>query len=789
MDNENGLSSQEVLRRRSKYGLNEVPEKRTRFVVRLGKRFWGIVPWMLEITAFITYLLGKYSDTIIVIGLIVFNAVLSLFQERRAQKAMTALKQRLRIQSRVKRDGSWIVIDARELVPGDVVRLRAGDIVPADIRLINGNLSVDQSALTGESVTKEVSGGGLVYSGSVIKRGEATGTVVAIGTHTYFGKTVELLKIAKPKLHMEETTVRVANRLALIVIGSLLVAFVYAILTGFKLAVLLPLAAVLLVGAVPVAMPTMFTLNMALGSFDIANKGVLVTTLSAIEDAAAMDVLCVDKTGTLTMNKLFVEEVLPVNGYQKDDVVLYGALASNEANQDPIDAAFLAAAADYHISLASYSKLEFIPFDPQTRLTGALIQGPDGRFHVQKGSISAIFSSCEMSDKDMEALNAEAESFAEKGLRVIAVARGMQEHGFQLVGLAGIADRIRTDSRKMVKQINDLGMSVKMLTGDSLPIARNIAKQIGLDDDKIIRVTSEVKGPNNQTSLPRSLIEDSSGIAEIYPEEKYTIVKTLQDGGHIVGMTGDGLNDAPALKQAEVGIAVVNATEIAKESASAVLTTEGLDGIITMVKTGRTIYQRILSWVLNMITKKIYLVLYIVAMLFLIHYFMLSVFSMVLLVFLGDFGTMTISTDNATYSMKPESFGVSWLFKVGLVLGILTAIEGVAFTMASFSFFGLGYDINRIYTFGFVYLAISMMLNLMIVRERGHFWKSRPSNLLIITAVIEILIAAGISLFGFLGMSPLGYFPFVMILMYVSGTTFLLNDPVKVYLIKKFQLK
>ena len=381
---ERGLDDQEVQRRLATYGYNEIPERREKALLRLGKRFYGIVPWMLELTAILTWLLGNYADTIIIVGLLLFNTAVSMFQERRSRRAMSALKQRLRIQSRVKRNGRWSVLPARELVPGDVVRVRAGDLLPADIEIVEGVLDVDQSVLTGESLTAEKSGGEIAYSGSAVKRGEATGRVDATGSRTYFGRTVELLNLAKPKLHMEEVTVKVARRLAAIVIASLMVAFVYALLTGFQLAALLPLAAVLLVAAVPVAMPTMFTLNMALGSSALAKKGVLVTRLGATEDAAAMDVLCADKTGTITMNKLFVEQELPVNGFGNGDVLLYGALASNEANQDPIDLAFLVAAAEAHVALGAYSQTGFVPFDPQTRMTEATIQGHGESFSVKK---------------------------------------------------------------------------------------------------------------------------------------------------------------------------------------------------------------------------------------------------------------------------------------------------------------------------------------------------------------------------------------------------------------------
>ena len=779
-----GLDAKEVQRRLATYGYNEIPEKKDNPLLRLGKRFNGVVPWMLELTAILTWLLGNYADTAIIAGLLLFNAAVSMFQEGRARRATAALKQELRIQSRVKREGRWSVIPARELVPGDVVRVRAGDLLPADIAIVDGNLDVDQSALTGESVAAEKSSGGMAYSGSAVKRGEATGVVRATGSRTYFGKTVELLQVAKPKVHMEEVTVVVARRLAAIVVASLAVAFAYALLTGFQLASLLPLAAVLLVAAVPVAMPTMFTLNMALGSSALAKRGVLVTRLGASEDAAAMDVLCADKTGTITMNRLFVEQELPADGFGKDDVLLYAALASNEANQDPIDLAFLAAASEARVPLDAYSQTGFTPFDPQTRKTEATIQRQGESFIVRKGSVKAICASCGMTEQDTAALMKEADELSANGLRVIAVAKEERTGRPQLIGVAGVADRIREDSRETVKQILGLGVSVKMLTGDSLPIARNIARQIGLGGEVITMPAA--KTARGQTGPLDGAIEESGGIAEIYPEDKYAIVKALQSGGHVVGMTGDGINDAPALQQAEVGVAVTNATDIAKDSASAVLTSEGLGGIVAMIKTGRTIYQRIFSWMLNMITKKTQIVGYVVVMLFLTHYFIISILSMVLLIFLTDFATMSISTDNVRYSPNPDSLSVSRLFKIGTSLGLLSTVEGVALTMVALSQFGLTGGTGRLYTFGFAYLVLSGLFNLLVVRERGHFWKSRPSNVLIVTTVAEVLVIAAIALSGFLELAPLGFVPLIEILGYVSVVSFLINDPIKVHLMGVF---
>ncbi len=651
---ETGLETSEVKKRLVKYGYNEVPDKKISFWARLGKRFWGIVPWMLEATAVVTLILGKYPQALVIVFLLFFNAGMSLWREGRAKAAMARLKQSLRIQSRVKRDGKWSTIPARELVPGDIVRVRIGDLLPADIKIVDGSLGLDQSVLTGESEIVDKSSAEIAYSGSAIKRGEATGIVDATGTKTYFGRTISLLELAKPKLHMEEVTVKVARQLAIIVLASLLIVFVYAVLTGFDLAVLLPLAGVLLIASVPVAMPTMFTINMALGAAVLTKQGVLVTRLSATEDAATMDVLCADKTGTITMNRLFVEEEIPLNGFNEKDVLLYSALASNEANLDPIDIAFLTATAQAHIPFDAYSQIAFVPFDPKTRMTEATVSKAGEIFFVGKGSFDTICAACNVPEDEAKTMQKLAEELSAKGLRVIAVAKGADRKRLQFVGLAGIADRIREDSREILDQIRGLGVEVKMLTGDSLPIAKNIAQQIGLG--KNVTTMSKMQEDETKATPIDSTIEGSHGIAQIYPEDKFSIVKTLQRIGHVVGMTGDGVNDAPALAQAEVGIAVKNATDIAKDSASAVLTVEGLSGIISMIKTSRKIYQRIYSWALMMVARKIHIAGFIVVMLFLTHSLMLSITGTVLLLFLGDFVSMSISTDNVRSSLKPDTF-------------------------------------------------------------------------------------------------------------------------------------
>ena len=782
----NGLETEEVRKRLALYGFNEVPEKKESFWSRLAKRFWGIVPWILEVTVLVTILLGEFVQAAVIVMLLFFNAGMSIWREGKARAAISALKQKLTIQSRVMRDGKWSSVSARELVPGDLLRIRMGDLLPADIKIVEGSVGLDQSMLTGESGVVDRYTGELAFSGSAVKRGEATGVVDATGTKTYFGKTISLLDLAKPKLHMEEVTVKVARRLAIIVVSSLLIVFVYAAVIGFELEVLLPLAAVLLIASVPVAMPIMYTLNMALGSVSLAKQGVLVTRLSASEDAATMDMLCADKTGTVTVNELFVEEVAPIDGFSQNDVLVYGALASKEANQDPIDLAFLKATSTANLNLNSYSQMEFVPFDPKTRMTKAIIQRSGETLIVGKGSFTAVCDVCNIQDQKFQDNLKLAEALSEKGLRVIAVARSTNGNKLELVGLVGIADRIREDSRETLDHIRDLGDRVKMLTGDSLPIAKNIAKRTGLGEN--VTTVSAIRGIDGK-EFSDSMVEESDCIAQVYPEDKFNVVRTLQRMGHVVGMTGDGVNDAPALAQAEVGIAVKNATDIAKDASSAVLTTEGLGGIVSMIRTSRIIFQKVYSWTLQMVSRKVQIAFFIVVMLFLTRSLMLSITSTLITLFLADFATMSMSTDNVRPSLEPDRFDMRSLFGVGGALGILMTVESAIFAVPALSYFNLLGDMGKIFTFGFAYINFLGIFVILILREQSHFWKSKPSKFLSIVILAEALLVTGISLTGVLELAPLGYLPVLAILGYTLLTSLLINDPIKVYLMRKLKSK
>jgi H+-transporting ATPase len=780
-----GLTTEEARRRLTEYGHNEVPEKKANPFLRFAAKLWGLTPWMLEFTAAMELVLGKYLEAYVIIGLLVFNAVVGFIQEGKANNAVDLLRRKLSVNARVKRGGAWALVPARELVPGDVVRLRAGDLTPADVQVAEGRVEVDQSALTGESLTVERKSSDTLYSGSVVKSGEATGVVAATGSRTYFGKTAELVQTAKPKLHIEEMITKVVRWLLIMVVASVAAGMGLALLRGMNPAEIAPLTVILLVSAIPVALPTMFTISMALGSLELSKKGAIVTRLDAVDDAATMDVLCADKTGTITMNRLTLADVLPIGLHRKDEVVLYGALASQEANQDPIDLAFISKAREMRLPLTSYTQISFTPFDPLTRRTEAIVVLNGERAYVAKGAMKTIVGLCKERMEELSNIERGIEELTAKGYRILAVAEGVSKEEAELIGVAALYDKPRDDSPQLMSELKDLGISVKMLTGDALPIAREVAIQAGLGD-RISRVADLRDSIGNRDTL--RALEESDGFAEIYPEDKYLIVKGLQSSGHVVGMTGDGVNDAPALKQAEVGIAVSNATDIAKKASSVVLSLEGFGGIFEMVVVGRMVYQRIASWTINKIIRTFKRVVFIVLAFILTGKFVVSTFNMILLLFLSDYVTLSISTDRVRYSQKPEKWSTTGLVKLGVSYGSLIIAESLLILYLGLGYFGLDTDLDKLRTFIFVWLTLSGYYTVLSIRERRHFWASKPSAWLSLALAVNTVIVYVISTLGLPGLTPITSLEFVLILAYGFLFCLLINDLVKVPLAKMFDV-
>ena len=609
-------------------------------------------PFVLEIVV------HKLDEAVIIGVLLLFNSVLSFVQENQANRALALLRRRLSVQARVLRDDRWQLIPAEELVPGDVIHLRLGDLAPADVRLFDGVVEADESELTGESLAVEKSAGATVYAGSRIKRGEASGEVTATGQHTYFGKTAELVKTAKTASHLQEIIFAIVKYLVIldaVLVGALLV---YAGFAHLPWSEVLPFALILLVASVPVALPGMFTVATALGALDMSHHAVLVTRLSAIEEAAAMDVLCTDKTGTITQNRLAVAQIFPIGDRSSEEVLRMAALASDAATQDPIDLAVFAAAQEKNLLNAVPRRIQFTPFDPATKRSEAIYEQPAGKLRVIKGAPDALISLV----RDGGSIADEVERLAGRGARVLAVAAGT-ENSLELIGLLGLEDPIREDSKALVQDLKSMGVRVIMVTGDGPATARAVSLQVGIGD-RVGSAESLRNGAGVAT-------EQYDVFAGVFPEDKFRLVEALQRQGHVVGMTGDGVNDAPALKQAEAGIAVSTATDVAKAAASVVLTESGLMGVLRAVETGRRIYQRMLTYTLNKIIKTIEIAVFLSVGVILTGTFVITPLLVVLLLFTNDFVTMSIATDRVSFSPQPDRWDIRTLmFTAGTLAGL-----------------------------------------------------------------------------------------------------------------------
>ena len=783
-----GLKSSEVENRLKQYGHNEVLEKKTSSIVRFATKFWGLTAWMLEIIIVLSWFLQRYADLYIVTGLLVFNSILGFFEEQKASNAVEALKEKLRVNARVLRDGAWKTVPARELVPGDIVRTRSGDFVPADVKIVKGDLGVDQSALTGESMEVEKKPDDVLYSGSVVRRGESNGVVISTGTRTYFGKTVQLVQLAKPKLHIENVVSTVVRWLLIIVVALIIVAAGVSVLRGTNLLDLLPIVLVLLLSAIPVALPAMFTISMATGSMELAKKGVLVTRLSASEDAAIMNVLCADKTGTITLNRLSIARVMPLNGFSEREVIFYGTLASQEANQDPIDQAFIAMAKQANLMDDSFTQKDFVPFDPKTRRTEAIVQKNGRDFGVMKGAVRVIAQACGLDEGGIEELERRVEEFAAKGYRTLAVGKTYDHSQSRLVGLVTLHDTPRPDSKQLIQELKELGVSVKILTGDALPIAKEIAKDVGLRGN-IIKISDLKEFINDNPIRAVEAAEESDGFAEVYPEDKYTIVKSLQAQRHVVGMTGDGVNDAPALRQSEVGIAVRSATDVAKGAASVILTSEGLTSIVDLVKNGRVIYERISAWILSKITRTLQIASFVVLSFLLTGNYVVSAFAIILYFFMTDFVKIALSTDNLRWSRNPDTWNITGLVKISLVLSLLVIAESFGLLYVGFNIFHLTVADRTLDTFTFEILFYSAMFLIFNVRERGHFWNSRPSKILLAAMVLSVTAAVAVTTFGIPGLEPIPLSDTLFVLSCSAAFSLTFNDLFKFFLVKKTRIR
>jgi len=749
-----GLTQAEAQKRLAQYGPNELVEKKTNLLLKFLSYFWGPIPWMIEVAVILSGVVRHWPDFFIILLLLVTNAVVAFWEERQAGNEIAALKAKLAIKARVIRDGKWINPAARELVPGDVIRLRLGDVVPADARLLSGDeVSVDQSALTGESLPASRKSGDAVFSGSIIRRGEIGALVYATGGKTYFGKTAQLVQEALTVSHFQKAVLKIGNYLIILAVALVAVIIGFAIYRGDKILETLQFALVLTVAAIPVAMPTVLSVTMAVGARLLAKKQAIVSRLVAIEELAGVDVLCADKTGTLTQNKLTLGDPFSVNNIPAEQIILSAALASREENNDTIDLAVLGGVKNKE-ELKNYQVVHFMPFDPVHKRTEATVKAKDGKtFKVSKGAPQVILAL----SANVGSINAAAEKavndFAARGFRSLGVARADGDGQWQFLGVLPMFDPPREDAKATIATALTMGVKIKMVTGDALAIAKETAKTLGMGTN-ILDAKMLGDSKKQESAEVIESIEKADGFAEVFPEHKFHIVDVLQKRDHIVGMTGDGVNDAPALKKADCGIAVSSATDAARAAAAIVLLTPGLSVIIDAIKESRRIFQRMNSYAIYRIAETLRVLLFMTLAILVFNFYPLTAVMIVMLALLNDGAILSIAYDNVHYKDKPESWNMR------MVLGVSTAL-GIIGVVSAFGLFYLGervFHLDRAHIQTLMYLKLSVAghLTIFLTRTRGAFWSIRPAKILLIAVFGTQAVATLIAVYG-LFMTPLGW--------------------------------
>jgi H+-transporting ATPase len=749
-----GLSQAEAQKRLIQYGPNEIEEKKTNPFLKFLTYFWGPIPWMIEAAVILSAVARHWPDFAIILLLLLANAVVGFWEEHQAGNAIAALKATLAIKARVRRDGKWTTPEARELVPGDVIRVRLGDIVPADARLLEGDpIEVDQSALTGESLPATRKSGEAVFSGSIIRQGEIGAMVYATGANTYFGKTAQLVQEAHTVSHFQRAVLKIGNYLIILAATLVTVIIVVALFHGDPMLTTLQFALVLTVAAIPVAMPTVLSVTMAVGARLLAKKEAIVTRLAAIEELAGVDVLCSDKTGTLTQNKLTLSDPFSVNNVPSEQVILNAALASRADNKDPIDLAVLGGLKNDQ-ALVDYRVVHFQPFDPVHKRTEASVKGTDGKeFKVAKGAPQVILALSANAAQVKPAVEKAVNEFAARGFRSLGVARADTQGPWQFLGVLPLFDPPREEAKETIATARQMGVNVKMVTGDQVAIARETAGKLGLGTN-ILDAGGFGDTKHHETAQLAESIEKADGFAQVFPEHKFHIVDVLQQRGHIVGMTGDGVNDAPALKKADCGIAVSAATDAARAAASIVLMTPGLSVIIDAIKESRKIFQRMNSYAIYRIAETLRVLLFMTLAILIFNFYPLTAVMIVMLALLNDGAILSIAYDNVHYKDRPEAWNMR------MVLGVATVL-GVIGPLAAFGLFYLGeriYHLDRAHMQTMMYLMLSVAghLTIFLTRTRGPFWSIKPARILWVAVLGTQTVATLIAVYG-LFMTPLGW--------------------------------
>ena len=742
-----GLSREEAAGRLERYGPNALAEQQRSVVLEFLSHFWAPIPWMIEVAVVLTALTGRWADFGIILALLLLNGVVGFWEEHQAANAIEALKERLAKQARVRRDGEWRTVPAEEMVPGDLVAVARGDVIPADGWIVDGTAEADESALTGESLPVEKGAGDGVYSGTVVSRGSPKVRVVATGSRTEFGRTAELTGEEGPQSHFQAAIFSIGRYLIVIAMSLIAVIVIVSLLRGTSVTTTLEFALVVTIASIPVALPAVLSVTLAVGARDLATREAVVSHLPAVEELSGVDVLCADKTGTITKNELAIVDVVPIaDEAGRDEVLVEAALTAELEGQDPIDAAILAARQQ---PPAGYEVLEFEPFDADRKRAEARVRFPDGtECRVAKGAVQAIIDLAGDATSAAERASEVTAAFAHKGYRALAVARA-DDDTWRLAGVLAIQDPPREDSRETLEQARRLGVEVKMVTGDRVEIARQIAGEVGIGEQILdSHAIEELDGAELATR-----VESADGFAQVVPEDKYRIVKALQARGHIVGMTGDGVNDAPALSRADAGIAVSGATDAARAAADIVLLAAGLSVIVEAIHRAREVFRRMTNYAIYRITETIRVVLFVTLAIVAFNFFPLTPTQIVLLAILNDAAILTIAYDRVRPSPRPERWDLTEVLSIATVLGLAGVVE--SFSLVALAVGPLGVGHAEVQTLMYLKLSVAGHLTLFVARTRARLWSDpHPARIVLIAVIGTQILATLIAASGLL-MKPL----------------------------------
>jgi len=775
-----GLTSKQAEERLQQYGPNALQEKKRSVLLRLLSYFWGPIPWMIEIAAILSALVQHWPDFWIIVGLLIFNAGIGFWQEFTAGNAVEALKKQLALKARVLRDGTWQEINSEQLVPEDIIRIRLGDVIPADVTLIEGDyLTVDQSALTGESLPVTKLTKDKAYSGTIVKQGEAIAKVSATGNKTRFGQTASLVEQATTTSHFQKAVLTIGNYLIYVSLALVAILILVQLHRNAPWLELVQFALILTVASIPVAMPAVLSMTMAVGAVALSKLKAIVTRLESIEEMASMDILCSDKTGTLTQNRLTLGKVKVFHATDEQAVLLAASQASRAENQDAIDQAILAGLKNQDI-LNTYRQSQYVPFDPIHKRTEATITNTHGAtFLVTKGAPQVVMEISQLTDQETQQAQQAVDNFAEQGYRTLGVAcKKSDSEPWQFLGIISLFDPPREDSAETIANAQSYGVNMKILTGDNQAIAKQISRKLGLGTNILPAHSLYLDHDGRRNSSDGECIEKMDGFSEVFPEHKFSIVKRLQERNHIVGMTGDGVNDAPALKQADVGIAVSGATDAARAAADLVLTAPGLSVIINAIEEARRIFERMNAYAIYRICETIRIMLFVVLTMIFFNFYPITAIMIILLAFLNDIPIMSIAYDHTTLEKKPVRWNMHQVITVATVMGVVGVLGSFGMLLIAMDWLKL--DIAQIQTYVFLKMAVAGHLVLFVARSKDYFWRQPwPAPIMIWSALITKLAATLLAAYGLGLMTPITWSEIALIWGYSIGSA-LLTDAVKV---------